>query len=144
MAKLPINKLNDFIKTFKKDLARGDMSDFCENMYTFFAKVPYNIQIPMEHYYQSLFFVVLSMLGADIEVEKATNIGRIDAVIENQTHVYIFEFKFNKPVEHAIEQIFEKKYFEGYRHKPKKIVTIGMTFNLDKKNLQADWEIREL
>jgi hypothetical protein len=155
MTKLPSAQLNEFIEQFRQFLVSGDMNAFCQNIYTFFAKVPYMIQIPMEHYYQSLFFVVMSMLGADIDIEKPTNIGearrspcaktgRIDAVIENQTHVYIFEFKFNKPVKDAIEQIFEKKYFEGYRHKPKKIVTIGMTFNLDEKNLQADWEIREL
>jgi hypothetical protein len=144
MTKLPSAQLNEFIEQFRQFLANGDMNAFCKNMYTFFAKVPYMIQIPEEYYYQSLFFVVMSMLGADIDIEKATNVGRIDAVIENQTHVYIFEFKFNKPVKKAIEQIFEKKYFEGYRHKPKKIVAIGMTFNLGKKNLQSDWEIREL
>ncbi|MBA4320408.1 MAG: hypothetical protein C0412_18580, partial [Flavobacterium sp.] len=144
MTSLPKAQLNEFIEQFREFLVTNDMNSFCKNMYTFFAKVPYMIQIPEEYYYQSLFFVVMSMLGADIDIEKATNVGRIDAVIENQTHIYIFEFKFNKPVEHAIEQIFEKKYFEGYKHKPKKIVTIGMTFNLDEKNLRSDWEIKEL
>ena len=144
MTKLPSAQLNEFIEQFRQFLANGDMNAFCENMYTFFAKVPYMIQIPIEHYYQSLFFVVMSMLGADIDIEKPTNVGRMDAVIENETYVYIFEFKFNKPVKEAIEQIFEKKYFEGYKNKPKKIVVIGMTFNLDKRNLQSDWEIKEL
>lgn len=48
-----------------------------------------------EKYYQTIFFAVFKLLGAVIDVEVSTNIGRIDAVIKTATAIFIFEFKLN-------------------------------------------------
>ncbi len=50
----------------------------------------------------------------DIDSEVATNIGRIDAVLDAGKHLYIFEFKFEHPVEDALEQIERKQYSQKY------------------------------
>ncbi len=61
------------------------------------------------------------MIGASIMVEQATNSGRIDAVIETKDTVFIIEFKINKPVSKALQQIENKKYFQGYEQLGKKL-----------------------
>ena len=47
----------------------------------------------LEKYYQSLFYLIHTLLGFRIQTEVSTNTGRIDVVIDLDTHTYIFEFK---------------------------------------------------
>lgn len=49
-------------------------------------------------------------------VEAKTNIGRIDAVIEDR-EIFLFEFKFSGTKEDALAQIKKNKYFEKYYSK---------------------------
>ena len=62
-----------------------------------------------------------------MEAEVKTNKGRIDAVIIDK-EIYIFEFKFNGDKDRALNQIKEKKYFEKYQDKGKKIYLFGVEF----------------
>jgi len=62
-----------------------------------------------------------------VEAEVKTNKGGIDAVIIDKD-IYIFEFKFNGDKERALNQIKEKKYFEKYQGKGKKIYLFGVEF----------------
>ena len=49
------------------------------------------------------------MLGAHIIVEQATNIGRVDAILETKDSYFIIEFKINSTAAKAIQQIKDKK-----------------------------------
>ena len=80
----------------------------------------------------------MKLLGVHIKVEVGTNIGRIDGVIETESHIYIMEFKVGKASE-ALDQIKEKKYYEKYLSTPKKIKIIGVGF--DRKRGQASREL---
>lgn len=60
------------------------------------------------------------LIGVRVEAESRTNNGRIDAVICDGDHVYIFEFKINQTAEIALEQIREKEYFRKYQHSDRK------------------------
>ena len=62
-----------------------------------------------------------------MEAEVKTNKGRIDAVIIDK-EIYIFEFKFDGDKDQALSQIKEKKYFEKYQGKGKKIYLFGVEF----------------
>ena len=62
-------------------------------MTLFFAKIPYDIQEATEKYYQSLFYLIFTVIGTRIRAEVRTHKGRIDALVETATHVYVFEFK---------------------------------------------------
>ena len=77
-----------------KSLRDGDLNKILSVLKGFFASIPYNLHIPREAYYHSIFFTVMSLLGFDIEVEVATSKGRIDAVLEMKDKVYVFEFKY--------------------------------------------------
>ena len=80
----------------------------------FFADIPYDLQINKEKYYQTIFYLIFSLIGLKVEAEVKTNKGRIDAVIIDK-NIYIFEFKFNGDKNKALSQIKEKKYFEKYQ-----------------------------
>ncbi len=97
---------------------------------SFFANIPYDIQIKHEKYYQTIFFVLFKLIGLNIEAESRTNNGRIDAVCHYKDHIFIFEFKLNSKVEIAIEQIKQKEYYKKYEHLTNKTITlIGANFS---------------
>ena len=74
-------------------LYANNLTLFFETLKTFFAKIPYTIQIDREPYYQTIFYVIFTLLKLKISAEVCTNTGRIDALIETPTTLYLFEFK---------------------------------------------------
>ena len=80
-----------------------------------------------QKYYQTVFYLIFSLIGLKVEAEVKTNKGRIDAVIIDKD-IYIFEFKFDGDKDQALNQIKDKKYFEKYQGKGKKIYLFGVEF----------------
>ena len=95
-------------------LRNDDFDAFFETLNIFFADIPYDLQINKEKYYQTIFYLIFSLIGLKVEAEVKTNKGRIDAVIIDKD-IYIFEFKFNGDKTKALSQIKEKKCFEKYQ-----------------------------
>jgi hypothetical protein len=92
-----------------------------------FLNIEYDIQIQQEKYYQTIFYLIFTLLGYYIHTEVKTNRGRIDAVVESKS-IYLFEFKLNGTKEEALSQIKEKKYYEKYISKGKPIYLVGVEF----------------
>ncbi|MFA5879555.1 MAG: ATP-binding protein [Candidatus Margulisiibacteriota bacterium] len=130
LGRTKIDKLK--IILIKKD---PDFEDFFIILRSFFANVPYDIQITLERYYQSLFYSIFALLGYMIETEVRTNQGRIDTVIITEANIYLFEFKLDSSKEAALAQIKEKKYYEKYQGTGKKIYLIGVNFSTTKRNV---------
>jgi hypothetical protein len=82
-------------------------------------------------------------MGLNIESEVHTKFGRLDAVIQTETHVFIFEFKFNKTSEAAMEQLKKRNYAEKFRASGKKIVGIGLNFT-EKNRAIDEWVLADL
>ena len=74
-------------------LTQDDLPQFFTVLRSVLAGVPYELHIPLEKYYQSLFYLIHTLLGFSAHTEVRTNTGRIDAVIELKQHTYVFEFK---------------------------------------------------
>ena len=110
---------------------------------SFLSDIPYGIQIKNEKYYQSIFFSIFRLVGTSIKTEIQTSDGRIDAVIENETNVFIFEFKLDKSAEIALDQIINKKYYQPYLNSGKKITLIGANFDFENRKLK-DYKKKEL
>lgn len=125
-----------------KALNTNNLKLFFEILTIFFATIPYDTQIAREQYYQSIFYVILSLLGAYTCVEVTTNNGRIDCTVTTQTHIYLFEFKLNGTPEEALAQIEEKKYYQKYLHDGKKITLIGVAFDTKLRNI-SKWSFKE-
>ena len=115
--------LIDLIRALRND----DFETFFDTLRIFFADIPYDLQIKKEKYYQTVFYLIFSLIGLKVEAEVKTNKGRIDTVIIDKD-IYIFEFKFEGDKDQALTQIKDKKYFEKYQGKGKKIYLFGVEF----------------
>jgi hypothetical protein len=116
-------------------LKRNDMSAMLGDLKTFFAKVPNTITIANEKYYQTIFFTVFTLIGAMIEAEVSTNIGRIDAVVKTAKDIFIFEFKLHGTAEDAMAQIRDLRYAERYYDDVRRVTIIGVAFDPAERNL---------
>ena len=118
-------------------LGVGDIDGFMSRLQIFFAGIPYDIQLANEKYYQSIFYIVFRMLNLRIEAEARTNIGRIDAVVQTDRRIYIFEFKLDGSAEEALAQIKNKSYYEKFLASDKEIILIGANFSTEKRGVDT-------
>ena len=124
-------------------IEENSMDRLMEELKSLFASIPYHIFIgEKEAYYHTVIYLILKLAGADVKSEDPTNIGRIDAVFETETRVYIMEFKIGSEQD-ALEQIKEMKYSEKYLSRGKEIVLVGVGFDPEKRNIggyvQEEW-----
>ena len=125
-----------------KAIKAEDVHLFMDLLKTFFAAVQYDVATDTEGRFQLLFYSVFLLIGVRIEAESRTNKGRIDAVIREADHVYIFEFKLDQSADAALAQIREKDYFQKYQHSGKKIILIGANFDTASRQISG-WKIEE-
>jgi hypothetical protein len=111
---------------------------FFETLRIFFANIPYDIQIKQEKYYQTIFYLVFTLIGMRVEAEVKTNKGRIDAVMVVDGVVHLFEFKLNGTASDAMEQIKTNQYFEKYKTSDRIIKMFGVAFDPVEKNI-GEW-----
>jgi len=119
-------------------LAAGDMEKFFETMRVFFANVPYDIQLKHEKYYQTIFYLVFTLLGMRIETEVRTERGRIDAAAQTADTAYVFEFKLSGTAAEALEQARANEYTLKYQGQGKRVRVFGVAFDPETRNI-GDW-----
>lgn len=124
-----------YLKTLVQALNQHNLDKFFETLQIFFANIPNDISIKQEKYYQSLFYALFTLLGYQIEAEVRTNKGRIDCVIETNSHIYIVEFKLNDSAQAALKQIEDKQYAQKYLASNKVITLVGVAFEQQNRNI---------
>jgi hypothetical protein len=104
----------------------------------FFAGIPYKLNNKTEKHYQTIFYVLLRLMGQFIEVEQDSAVGRADAVITTADTVYVFEFKLtgNATAEDALKQIDEKGYLIPFIAGNKRLVKVGAEFSKIERGLK--------
>ncbi|MDR3048522.1 MAG: ATP-binding protein [Elusimicrobiota bacterium] len=132
-SKYPAGKVPILRDKMQAQIRNSDEQGLEQSFRLLYAYIPYLLKIENEKYYQSMFLVMLALLGFDIYGEMLTNAGRIDAVLRLSDFVVISEFKYSaeKSLEEmtqaAIEQIIDKKYYERFLDKT--IIMLGVAFN---------------
>jgi Predicted AAA-ATPase/PD-(D/E)XK nuclease superfamily len=96
-----------------------------------------------EGLYHGIIHVLFKYLGTTIQSEVQSSIGRADAVVQTDTHVYIFEFKIKETADTALRQIIRNGYADKYRASNKGIVGIGVKFNTQKRKIEG-WRTKIL
>ena len=91
-----------------------------------------------EGLYHGLVHLIFSYLGMFVSSEVHSSKGQADSVVQTLTDVYIFEFKFNKTADEALQQIIKNNYAAKYRASGKTITAIGVNFNSTGKEID-DW-----
>ena len=123
------------------DALRADQLDeFFAVLNLFFAQIPYTLQVKQEKYYQTIFYLIFTLIGLRTHAEVVTNRGRIDAVVEVARAIYIFEFKLNGSAETALAQIKSTAYYERYQRQGKTLRLVGVNFSTRRRGV-AKWVV---
>ncbi len=120
-------------------LANQDLPEFFNVLDIFFAGIDYDLSIQQEKYYQTIFYLIFQLLGVRTAAEVKANRGRIDAVIEINKRIYLFEFKLDGSAADALQQIRAHEYATRYRSQGKPITLIGANFDSKQRKITA-WE----
>jgi len=131
-----------FVSEIANALLQGDLERMHTAMEVFFAGIPYPAHRKNEATFQAIFFALFRLLGEYIGAESTTDNGRIDAVVQTEKAIYLFEFKMDKK-KTAISQIKQKEYFKKYLLDPREIHIIGVNFDSQKGNL-TDWKTERI
>jgi hypothetical protein len=131
------------IEDIREAFLNNNMEEVFYVLKVFYAKIDNTIKIKQEKYYQTVFYILFTLLGYRIKAEVNTNKGRMDAVIKTDKIIYIFEFKLNKTPKEAIEQIKQREYYQKYLLEKKTIKLIGVQFNNETGEIK-EWEIEEV
>jgi hypothetical protein len=131
----PLSGIATLTENMYKQLQSLDAAGFAQSVRTMLENIPYNIQIGNEKYYHSLFLSWMNTLGFKAHGEVMTGSGRIDAVLEQPDTIVVSELKYHAKTKtatllrNAMKQIHDKKYYEKYLGKGKKIVLLALAFS---------------
>jgi hypothetical protein len=116
-----------------------------------FAGIPSDILKKVnEYYYQSVFYFLLSVLGAsDVVLERSGYIGKADATLVLRDKVYVIEFKFARKgtlgalLGSAFRQMNQKGYHLPFLggNKPIRQIAIGLLFLTEKEGEMAKLKV---
>ena len=126
----------------KEQFEKGNTQGIIDNLFSVYAAIPYREeQKIIEADYQGMFYSMMIVSGAKVNLEAVTNKGRIDAVVKTPKHVYVIEFKRDESAENALRQIKDKGYHEKYRAWSngfeKKVHLLGINFSTEKRNIES-------
>jgi len=131
-----LSLVNDMREAFNDD----DFDKVMKLLQTYLATVPYTSIKDCEGHYQSLFYVLFSLMSKNVQVEVRTPQGRVDLVVESPKHIYLIEIKLNKSADMAIDQIDLKHYADKFSLDTKPVKKVGVNFSSETGNI-TDWKV---
>ncbi|MCP3871648.1 MAG: AAA family ATPase, partial [Desulfobacteraceae bacterium] len=130
-----LDEIQPAAKKLHRYLQEDNVEGFMNIIRALFAKIPYPLHIEQEAYYHSLFYMILVLMGVEIDLEVLTDKGRIDGVLELKNQIYLIEFKYAKAgsqmdrlTDKAIKQIKNKNYGERFLNDSRPRVVLGVGF----------------
>ncbi|RMH83125.1 MAG: hypothetical protein D6681_17020 [Calditrichaeota bacterium] len=125
-------------------LVKGELEAFVTTVNRMLAAIPYvHIQGQDEHYYHTVFYLMLTAGGIAVHTEVLTSRGRMDMAVEAGNRVYVIELKCNQSAEEALHQIKERGYADRYRGKGRKVILLGINFDTGRREV-SEWKVEEL
>jgi len=122
--------MNLSIKELVQGFNSGDLGGVKAIINALLADLPYETyQNQSEGFYHSWLHFMFQLVGVHLQSEVHMSRGRADIVVQTATHVYVFEFKFNKTAQEALDQIVKKGYAAKYQASKKILVGIGVNFD---------------
>ena len=123
------------VYNFVMDVEGGDVEAFMKRFQALFAGFPYDQVGDCELHYHNVIYLTFVLMGFYVRTEYHTSDGRCDAVVMTDTHIYIFEFKYNRSAEVAIRQIDEKGYALPFAADPRQLIKIGVNFSSETRRI---------
>ncbi|MDE5872198.1 MAG: ATP-binding protein [Muribaculaceae bacterium] len=127
---------------FKTDLAEGRPEDFMKRLASLLKDLPGEDH--KESSYRAITYLLAVLSGSYATAERHGYKGRSDIEVATVRYIYIFEFKYNKSVEEAMEQIRDRDYAGRYAMESRTVYLIGANFNEAKDRRGLEYDIRSL
>ena len=125
----------DDVKNLAGDMAEmiyfGDMDGALRLAQTVLKTVPYCDNANTEGHYQSLLYLLFTLMGQYVDVEVRTATGRVDIVMRTPDCLYIMELKIRDDAETASEQIDIKNYPDRFALCALPVVKVGISFDVE-------------
>lgn len=131
-------KSSMLIRKMKTLIVENRTDEFLEVMKSFMAGFDHIAIGKNEYHYQTVMYCICKLLGLDSQMEVHTAEGRIDMFIATDTHIYVMEFKFDKPIREACDQMEEKHYALPFAIDQRKVVKVAVVFS-SKTHTIDDW-----
>ena len=123
--------------------ATENMEVFMPHLKAFYNKFPYTLVNNNERHYQAVLYTIFTMLGADVVAEHITSNGRIDLLLRTQKSIYIFELKYAKTTDVAMQQMISKQYAQAFADDRREKYLIAINFSANDRTID-DWDIKHL
>lgn len=131
------------IFTFRRYVKNGELDNIKKVLTAIFARITYTqADDPFEHYFQTVIWLVFTLLGQYSDCEMHTFSGRIDCRVLTRKYIYLFEFKRDESAEKALQQINAKSYSLPFVADDRKLFRIGVSFDSENRVL-SDWKVEE-
>ena len=132
---------SSFVLRFNAALRKGDVDEALSRMQSFLAGMPNDLENKTEKHYQTIIYLIFSLLGYHIRTEEKSAVGRADAVCWTQDSIYVFEFKVDSTAETALKQIDDKGYMIPYRFEDgKRLVKVGVNISTATRTIDG-WAV---
>ena len=137
-----------FALKFWRALKKGDVEQAMQEMKAYLAGVPYvegfkkklKDVATAEGFFEYTFYLIFSMLNVYARTQVRCAGGRADMVVWMPDATYVFELKVNGTAQEALNQIDTKDYAIPYQTEGRKVVKVGVKFNIDTR-APEDWVI---
>ncbi|MBR1793209.1 MAG: PD-(D/E)XK nuclease domain-containing protein, partial [Bacteroidales bacterium] len=137
------NMQSDFsISNFVKDVRNGDAEGFVRRIESFFANGDYALMGDRELYFHNAIYLLFTLLGFYVQVERHTTRGRMDVLVQTHSCIYIIELKIDLDATTALKQIDEKGYADPFIHDQRQLFKIGINYSTEKRCID-DWKVSE-
>ena len=123
-------------------LYAGKVEESMERLRVYLAGISNRLSNKCERDFQTVFYLIFNLMGANIRVEEDSAIGRADAVVYMPDAVYVFELKYDGLAEEALQQIDEKGYLIPYSAEGKRLVKIGVNYDSQQRTI-TEWKVQE-
>ncbi|MBP0979004.1 MAG: ATP-binding protein [Oscillospiraceae bacterium] len=135
------NRLDIF--TVDEYIENGETEKIMDVLTALFAGISYtSADAVFEHYFQSVIYILFTLLGQFTDCEVHTFNGRIDCRVLTRDYIYLFEFKRDDSADNALKQINDKGYTLPFAADRRKLIKIGVSFDSEKRIL-SEWKAEE-
>lgn len=126
-----------FVAHFYAAMDSQDIDLAMSKLQAYLAGIPNDLENKSEKHYQTIIYLIFSLLGFYIQTEVKTAIGRADALCRTDNSIYVFEFKVDGSAEDALKQIDEKGYMLPYRFEDgKRLVKVGVNISSQTRTVE--------
>ncbi len=127
---------------FKTDLYEGRPEDFMKRLASLLKDLPWEDH--NEPAYRAITYLLAVLCGTKTVAEHHGYKGQSDIEVATSSYIYLFEFKYNKSVAEAMEQIHSRDYAGRFGMDDRTVYLIGANFNEAKEKRGLEYEIQKI